>query len=150
MRLFYNDCDLNGTSKKLDEIEAFFDVLKLIDNMSVNEMRTLLDQPKSSKISSDNSELNNDGRGVDIDSVLQQIGVSSLNYENITVEQIQQLEATSAFTKTLSIQLANAIGISKRSYKSRKEVFEDIYRMVNNRDTLNATKNVLTNDTDNK
>lgn len=150
MRLFYNDCNLNGTSKKLDEIEAFFDVLKLIDNMSVNQMRALLDQTKLSNIPPNNSEPNNDGRSADIDSVLQQIGVNSLNYENITVEQIQQLEATNAFTKTLSIQLANAIGISKKSYKSRREVFEDIYRMVNNRDTLNATKNVLTNDTDNK
>lgn len=143
MRLFYNDYSLNRTTKRCDEIESFFDALKLIDNFSVNEMSELFNKKKSDfpKQNKQSAASKND-----YSSVLFQKGIDSLSYENITVEQVKTLESDEGFTKTLALQLANSIGISKKSYKSRKEIFQDIYRMINNRDTLNATKNILTNE----
>lgn len=56
------------------------------------------------------------------------------------------MQANDKITKALALQLAEKIGITKKSYKTRKDIFYDIVRMINNRDTMNATKNALTNE----
>lgn len=149
MRLFYNDYSSSQSNKLNDEMEVFFDALKKLDELSAKDVEKLFDEVAilfSRQHKSNTQTVTSPGND-DVSDVLQTFGIEFLNYENITVEQVESLQANDKFTKALALQLANAIGISKKSYKSRKEIFLDIFRMVDNRDTLNATKNALSSDT---
>lgn len=41
MRLFYNDCNLSHDIKACDEMEAFFDALKMLDTFTVDQTKKL-------------------------------------------------------------------------------------------------------------
>ena len=136
MRLYYNEYS-GKNNKQLDEMESLFEILKELDSLSTTvALKLIKSLDKSSKISKAKKTV--EETALPADSL-----ISDLCYENLTLETIESLDANSSITKAIAITLANNIGISKKSYKTRKDVFEDIFRMINNRDTMNATKNAL-------
>lgn len=144
MKLFYNNYNNKENYPFLDEMESFFDILKYADNMNIKDLEIPLKKLKPHNITKGGNFPANDKNN--INTILQILELDTLDYENITIDQIRLLESKDSITKTLAMKLAKEIGISKNSYKTRKEVFDDIFRMINNRDTMNATKNALSND----
>lgn len=147
MRLFYNDCNLSHDIKACDEMEAFFDALKMLDTFTVDQTKNYFDKIRESVSNVEAlAPVKRPRGGCDLLNILQTMGLESLCYENITIEVVKALQANDKITKALALQLAEKIGITKKSYKTRKDIFYDIVRMINNRDTMNATKNALTNE----
>ena len=145
MKCYYG---VTKTSDITDDMEMFLESLKKFDNLSLKEYVSLLSDIKP-PVERQKQVQDSDAvpEGDDMVNILKKLGIDGLPvYENVTMEQLELLNNSKEITKTLATQLANHLGVTKKTFKTRKDIFEDMFRMVTNRDTMKATKNVITNE----
>jgi len=78
-----------------------------------------------------------------LDEVLGELGISEVDFNNIEMSTIDQIESKDLLSKKQLLILASKIGITKAVFKTKNDLYEEIKRSILNRDVINNIESLL-------
>lgn len=121
------------------DYDQFFNCLKKVEGISVNEFEQMIDKFEQT---------------VQIDTVVmtEQLEesnniysdfINTVDFNNVNLTEIENMEENDSLNKEQLLTLAHKIGITKKFFKNKKDLYQEIKRHISNRDVLINIENTL-------
>ncbi|MBY9078928.1 hypothetical protein [Paenibacillus sp. CGMCC 1.18879] len=81
-----------------------------------------------------------------LEEILKENGVSSFSFSEAEISKLEEFEHKDILSKQHLISLANQIGITKKVFKTKQEIYQEIKRFIVNRDILLNIEKVIKQD----
>lgn len=119
------------------EYDLFFDSLQRFNKYEVHDLSSVIESLYKKDAKKNKGIEKNHYALMSADEIMQACySLSDITFDSMELATIEKMEQDNYLTKKHLLELAKKIGITKEVFKSKKEIYQEMKRTINNRDVL--------------
>jgi hypothetical protein len=126
---------------EFNELDEFFDSLDKYKNYNIMEFKEFINNIGNQNIKTSKQNILDDK--VVLDEVLRSYGINEIDFCNIELITLEEIQTRDLLSKKQLLILASRIGITKTVFKTKTDLYDEIKRSILNRDVINNIETLL-------